>query len=681
MNRSLHTSFIIIAFIFVSFQSILFAGRLELKFFSSETGYSISPDKLLLTDANNPANSISIQNNSGNSYIAELTRGSYFITAYRSGFASSQTNFTISNNEIRYDIFMDPLKSNVKLKTQRIRSLMKPDAALLLGYVVDDVTGDPINNVSLYNSSSQLTQTDAEGYFQVYVPANCDTRTMLDLKFGKVPYNNELYNSFEITPNTDFIFTVRMKRGQSYTSAKYIPVSEKCSDCTPQTMFPDMAVTGFVVPLNIRVGKNCTGTNCTYAQVYSLQTYCKYVLPAEIYSCWGNLTGGMNSLQACAVAVRSYGMYYVYNPINAGLYDICDNTYCQYMGTTLSTNTSNAVDNTFGYILTNSSGVVRSEYSAENNNKGCGNGYSGTGSSWPCISDPVCTGFSPNGHGRGLCQWGTVRWATGRVVSTSSPCVQGTAHSYGTKTWQQILAHYYNVSPQNWQVTQGTSAVINSSVSVPTATNPCSQVTINSSVTTIGTGSLMIGASIAPAGTENWISDPVNDIKRTFTQGTSNYSRVFKIPCNAAPDNYDLYTALWYDKNNNNTIDGSDFVVSTKITSAAITISPIGINIISTEIPEKFALEPNYPNPFNPVTKIKFVIPQHHLPLQGGDKEGVLLIVYDLLGHEVTTLVNEQLKPGSYSVDWDGTDFASGVYFYSLITNEFTETKRMVLVK
>ena len=672
MNRTLHTALIVTALISLSFQSILFAGRLELKFFSSETGYSIAPDKLLVTDANNPSNSISIQNNSANSYITELAGGSYFITAYRSGFASSQTNFIISDNEIRYDIFLDPLTSNSKLNTKRIKSLMKPDAALLLGYVVDDVTGEPLSNVSLYNSSTQLTQTDAEGYFQVYVPANCDARTMLDLKFGKEPYNSEMYNSFEVTPNTDFIFTVRMKKGQLNTSAKYIPISEKCSDCTSPTMFPDMAVTGFVVPLNIRVGKNCTGTNCTYAQVYSLQTYCKYVLPAEIYACWGNLTGGMNSLQACAVAVRSYGMYYVYNPINAGLYDICDNTYCQYMGTTLSTNTSNAVDNTFGYILTNSSGVVRSEYSAENNNKGCGNGYSGTGTSWPCISDPVCTGFSPNGHGRGLCQWGTVRWATGRVVSTSSPCSQGTAHSYGTKTWQQILNHYYNVSPSNWQVTQGTSAVINTSASVPSATNPCAQVTINSNVTTTGTGSLMIGASIAPTGTENWISDPTNDVKRTFSSGTANYSRVFKIPCSAVSGTYDLYTALWYDKNNNNTIDGSDFVVSTKITSAAITISPIGINIISTEIPDKYELEPNYPNPFNPVTKIKFDIP---------NPAYTKIIIYDLSGRVVANLVNEQLKPGSYSVDWDGTGFASGVYFYSLITNEFAETKRMVLIK
>ncbi len=681
MNRSLQSALIILLYLIIAIPSNLFAGRIELKFFSSETGYCITPDYLLICDVYNPKNIISQNTNTNNSYSANLNAGSYTITAFKQGYSSSQTGFSIDDNEIKYDIFLDPVTSNQKLNTQRIKSLMKPDAALLLGYVVDDITGGPLSNVLLHNSSSPLTQTNAEGYFQVYVPANCDAGTMLDLKFEQAPFNNEMYNSFEVTPNTDFIFTVRMKKGQVNNSAKYIPISEKCSDCTSTTMFSDMAVTGFVVPLNIRVGKNCTGTNCTYAQVYSLQTYCKYVLPAEIYSCWGNLTGGMNSLQACAVAVRSYGMYYVYNPINAGLYDICDNTYCQYMGTTLSTNTSNAVDNTFGYILTNSSGVVRSEYSAENNNKGCGNGYSGTGSSWPCISDPVCTGFSPNGHGRGLCQWGTVRWATGRVVSTSSPCSQGTLHSYGTKTWQQILNHYYNVSPQNWQVTQGTSAVINTSVSAPSAANPCAQVTINSNVTTIGTGSLMIGASIAPTGTENWISDPTNDVKRTFTSGTANYSRVFKIPCNAASGTYDLYTALWYDKNNNNIIDGGDFVVSTKITTAAITISPIGINIISTEIPDKFALLPNYPNPFNPVTKIKFDIPQHHLPLQGGDKEGVMLIIYDLLGREVTTLVNEQLKPGSYSVDWDGTGFASGVYFYSLVTNEFTETKRMVLVK
>jgi hypothetical protein len=107
----------------------------------------------------------------------------------------------------------------------------------------------------------------------------------------------------------------------------------------------------------------------------------------------------------------------------------------------------------------------------------------------------------------------------------------------------------------------------------------------------------------------------------------------------------------------------------------------VGVHLISSRIPQSFSLHQNYPNPFNPVTKIKFDIPQRHLPLLGGDREGVLLKIYDLLGREVTTLVNEQLSPGSYSVEWDGTGFASGVYFYSLLTNDFVETKRMVLIK
>lgn len=658
-------------------QSGSLAGKIELKFFSSETGYALSPENLLLTNINSPAASVKLNKSTSNIFYSELAPGTYFISTFHAGYAGSQTYFTIGNDDnISYDIFLDPLSPNAKLNPARIKSLLRNDAALILGYAVDDRTGEPLANVKVTNGGSNtFTQTDASGYFEFTLPADCDKRTFTNIAFEKAPFAVKQYHNFELTANTDFIFTVRLKTENTYS--KYIPVTEECTDCVSPVMFSDMAVTGFVLPLNIRVGKNCTGTSCTSAQVYSLQTYCKYVLPAEIYACWGNITGGMNSLQACAVAVRTYGMYYVYNPINASLYDICDNTYCQYMGSVTSTNTSNAVDNTFGYILTNSSGVVRSEYSAENNNKGCGNGYSGTGSAWPCIYDPVCTGNTPNGHGRGLCQWGTVRWATGRLVTTSSPCSQGNAHSYGSKTWQQILQHYYSVSPNNWAVTLGTNASINTSTAVPSNTGQCVQITINSNVTSSGTASLMIGASIAPTGTTNWISDATGDVKKTFSQGTANYSRTFKIPCNASNGVYDMLTALWYDKNNNNTIDGGDFVVSSKVTTASLTVSPNGITIISSEIPDKFDLLPNYPNPFNPATKIQFQIPsvgQRHA-------FDTKLIVYDISGRLVTTLVNEQLQPGSYSVDWDGTGYASGVYFYSLITNEFSETKRMVLVK
>jgi hypothetical protein len=109
------------------------------------------------------------------------------------------------------------------------------------------------------------------------------------------------------------------------------------------------------------------------------------------------------------------------------------------------------------------------------------------------------------------------------------------------------------------------------------------------------------------------------------------------------------------------------------------TCTPIGIEPISTEIPLKFELAQNYPNPFNPVTKIRFSIP--NAPLSFGEGLGVGLRIYDVLGKEIALLVNENLKPGIYEIDWNAENLPSGVYFYSLITNEFTQTKKMVVVK
>jgi len=98
----------------------------------------------------------------------------------------------------------------------------------------------------------------------------------------------------------------------------------------------------------------------------------------------------------------------------------------------------------------------------------------------------------------------------------------------------------------------------------------------------------------------------------------------------------------------------------------------IGIRPISSEIPDDFSLSQNYPNPFNPETKIKFDIPK---------QSQVRLTVYDILGQKVETLVNEQLKPGTYEVEFEGSRIVSGVYFYNLLTEEFQATKKMILTK
>jgi len=104
---------------------------------------------------------------------------------------------------------------------------------------------------------------------------------------------------------------------------------------------------------------------------------------------------------------------------------------------------------------------------------------------------------------------------------------------------------------------------------------------------------------------------------------------------------------------------------------------PIAVNNISVEIPKDFHLKQNYPNPFNPTTKIKFDIPGQSF---------AKLIVYDILGREVAELVNEELKPGTYSFDWDGSNYASGIYFYQLVVGDnnggsFVQTKKMLMIK
>jgi photosystem II stability/assembly factor-like uncharacterized protein len=106
-------------------------------------------------------------------------------------------------------------------------------------------------------------------------------------------------------------------------------------------------------------------------------------------------------------------------------------------------------------------------------------------------------------------------------------------------------------------------------------------------------------------------------------------------------------------------------------------VIPIGINPISTEIPKTYSLSQNYPNPFNPATNIRFSLPN---PSEGGAMN-TKLIVYDALGREVATLINEQLKPGSYEVEWDASNYPSGVYFYRLATEVYSQTRKMILIK
>ncbi|MCC6865427.1 MAG: T9SS type A sorting domain-containing protein [Ignavibacteria bacterium] len=106
--------------------------------------------------------------------------------------------------------------------------------------------------------------------------------------------------------------------------------------------------------------------------------------------------------------------------------------------------------------------------------------------------------------------------------------------------------------------------------------------------------------------------------------------------------------------------------------SAIIDYATIGIEQISSELPQEFLLEQNYPNPFNPETKINFSV------AKAGNTS---IKIYDITGRLVKTLVEQEMRPGKYSVSWNAVNEPSGVYFYSIETASFKQSKKMMLLK
>ena len=102
------------------------------------------------------------------------------------------------------------------------------------------------------------------------------------------------------------------------------------------------------------------------------------------------------------------------------------------------------------------------------------------------------------------------------------------------------------------------------------------------------------------------------------------------------------------------------------------TINLVGVAKISSGVPERWSLAQNYPNPFNPTTNFRFDV---------GVASQVTLTVYDALGRQLETIVNQTMQPGSYTATWNALPYSSGIYFYKLQAGSFNETKRMVLMK
>ena len=156
----------------------------------------------------------------------------------------------------------------------------------------------------------------------------------------------------------------------------------------------------------------------------------------------------------------------------------------------------------------------------------------------------------------------------------------------------------------------------------------------------------------------------------SFTLYENDGTGVF-INRNDLPANQAGSCAVFHDRDNDGDMDmtGIDELEDLLI---LFTNDPTTKVNTTESIPEEFSLYQNYPNPFNPVTKIKYEIFQ---------SANASLKVYDVLGNEIVTLVNEEKPVGKYQIEFDGVGLPSGIYFYQLKAGSFVETKKMVLMK
>jgi len=174
------------------------------------------------------------------------------------------------------------------------------------------------------------------------------------------------------------------------------------------------------------------------------------------------------------------------------------------------------------------------------------------------------------------------------------------------------------------------------------------------------TGYFGIGYSVSfRTGSEGWVSSGFSKMFLKTTDAGVSWNSF------STPESTSVYSVTFPNQK-------TGWAVGDNGTILKFSGDPIGINNADSEIPDRIRLYPNFPNPFNSSSRIRFEI---NMP------EYVKIIVYDVMGREVSTLVNEKLKGGSYEVNFDGSRLSSGVYFYRLTAGHFTETRKLILMK
>jgi len=457
--------------------------RIFVQVIDSATGYSVNPQEAFINSSD-----VKTGLSRGRIHLdfPAAKRGSCTLTVHAHGYRSLSGVIALEGQTDRAIRFLlDPLDVPREVELNYIAALRRPDATIFLGFAVDDALGFPLEGVKVRSDPSGVEAwTDARGFFQIAVslpPEREGDSSQTCLTFEKPGYTAEEYRQLQLWPNGDWAYQIRLRQGQGKRvinddsarrhRLRRLPTAVASNASAPPGESSGWNASGAVlasstssnftvrVPWTIRV----LLTNGTIEYV-SIELYCRRSLPREWFASWNNYTGGINSLKAGAVAVRTYAIGYVNNPRGSD-HDICATTSCQVYGSSTSSSTDSAVNQTTSYVMVNSTFSIPrglTEYSSENNQLGmpCGDGYTAPGGG--CLYDPVCAGEPEFGHGRGMCQWGSVKWATGLKFPGNDFSDTTATNGEPRRDWIWILQHYY----PNLMLVQGAPLVAGDDVRV-----------------------------------------------------------------------------------------------------------------------------------------------------------------------------------------------------------------------
>jgi len=476
-------------------------------------------------------------------------------------------------------LLLDPVQEPARYRALDARAARDPESRWLQGHVRRAQDAEALAG-ALVEFDGQSTCSGADGYFELQLaPAQQEGSGTLGLQVSADGFADYRREGFVSAPGVQRVLVVmggdtparaNLEVGALDRNGGMIGETRAASMPIPTRVPPQDAMLALPLtpPPSIRVGyadaactTSCCTASCNHSCVLPLETYVRRGLDSEWIASWN-----AQSLRAGSLAYRSYGAWRVAHPINAN-FDICSSACCQVNDAGTHSSTDSAIARTPGLMLTrNGSEAASTEYSAENNswddpNDGlscsnvdlsCGDGFAGSPSAnWPCLADTVGAGHGCFGHGRGMSQWGTQRWA----IHASAP------------RWRWIVDHYYNDNDNVGGAGTGLrTALITSPVSLANLIVQPGSIAAGESVQLSAQAGnsagaahahLLIGASLYRSGS-GYVDDAANDTALSLAQGNQAVSRRFDTPAALGIGAWDVLLSVYLDVDENGSISATD---------------------------------------------------------------------------------------------------------------------------